>query len=460
MSQNIQVLSELVGRVALAARMGLQYSGDRDTFNALGYKKDIQYADYMAYYKRHEIAQAIIDRPIKVTWAGDVLVLESDDDKETPLERAWVELSEALKLKSKLSRLDRLTCIGKYGILFLGFSDVQNRMQLVNPVIPSTNLKLAYVRPFGQGSVEIDSWVEDTRDPRYGLPLLYQIKFGVAGKETTQPVKVHYSRVIHVIQNPLESEVEGMPTLEVVFNRLMDLEKLVGGSAEMFWRGARPGYQGIVDEDYQMSTKTEDELKKQIDEFEHNLRRILMLEGVTMKELQSQVADPSNHVDVQIQMISAVTGIPKRILTGSERGELASSQDKEHWLEFIQQRREEYTEPQIVKALVDRLIEFKVLPAPKDTFSIKWSDLFAQSEKDQVEIGKARTEALRAYASTPGTEEVMPVAAFFEYFLGLSAEQIEIIEQMRLQAAVDEENIIEEEPEPNEIEPDEDEDNV
>ena len=37
-------------------------------------------------------------------------------------------------------------------------------------------------------------------------------------------------------------------------------------------------------------------------------------------------------------MISAETGIPKRILTGSERGELASSQDRDNWFERYPER--------------------------------------------------------------------------------------------------------------------------
>ena len=456
----IQVLSELVGRAALAARMGIQYGGDRDIYQSLGYPKTITYADHLARYQRQDMAQAIIDRPAKVTWAGDVELVESDDDRETALEKAWKDLNDKLSLKGKLARLDRLTCLGHYGILFLGFNGV-TRDQLIIPVVPSPSLKLAYVRPFGEGSVQVDGYEEDVANPRYGLPSVYTVTFHAHGKQKkSEVVRVHHSRIIHTVWNQLDNETEGLPMLEVVYNRLMDLEKLVGGSAEMFWRGARPGYAGKVNPEFQMTAKMEADLKEQIDEFEHNLRRILVTEGVDIEGLASQVSDPKSHVDVQVAMISAVTGIPNRVLTGSERGELASTQDKAHWLEYIQQRREEFAETQLVRPLVDRLIEFKVLPTPKDTYSVKWSDLFAQSEKEQVEVGKARTEALRAYASTPGTEEVMPLAAFFEYFLGLTSDQIEIIEQMRLQAAVDEENIIEEEPEPNEIKPDEDEDNV
>jgi hypothetical protein len=127
-------------------------------------------------------------------------------------------------------------------------------------------------------------------------------------------ITVHYSRVVHIVDDIVESEIEGSPRLEAVFNRLMDLEKLVGGDAEMFWRGARPGYSGVAGKDYQVTDATMTDLKDQVDEFEHNLRRILISEGIDLKALAQQIADPATHVDVQIQMIAAATGIPKRVL--------------------------------------------------------------------------------------------------------------------------------------------------
>ena len=70
--------------------------------------------------------------------------------------------------------------------------------------------------------------------------------------------------------------------------------------------------------------------------FEHNLRRFIATQYVDkIESLQQQIADPTNFADVQFQIICALTGIPKRILFGSERGELASSQDKESFNEVI-----------------------------------------------------------------------------------------------------------------------------
>lgn len=455
--QRFQTMSELVSRLNLASQMGQSYGGDRDLYQALGYPADseLKFDRYYAQYKRHDIAKAIIVRPIKATWRGDVEIIESRDDKETQLEKAWMKLYDDLKLKSKFIRVDKLTGIGKYGILLMGLSDTKKNEDFEKPVKQGIN-KLLYVKPISEKNAQIHSFVNDPANERYGLPLTYEVTISQPGNSgMTSSIKVHYTRIIHIIDEILESEIEGEPRLEAVFNRLMDLEKLIGGSAEMYWRGARPGYATSLKEGYKITNDVIEDLKNQIDEYEHNLRRILKLEGFDVKELAAQVSDPKSHVDVQIQMISAVTGIPKRILTGSERGELSSSEDKNEWSEWIQSRREEFAESQIIRPFVEWCIKYGILPKPStETYDIQWSDLFAQSNKDKAEVGRIRAEALSKYVSSPMAESILPPDAFFEFFLGFDSEQIELIKEMVKAMIQEEQQIIKELPiqEPEEIE--------
>lgn len=60
-----------------------------------------------------------------------------------------------------------------------------------------------------------------------------------------------------------------------------------------------------------------------------------------------------------------------------------------------------------------------------------WQDLFSQSEKEKVDIGKLRSEALSKYASSPMAEMTIPPDIFLEYFLGLEKDQIELIIEAR-----------------------------
>lgn len=430
----IQVLtSEIIARANLASRLGIQYGGDRDLYQALGYKIVLTYPDFLAQYTRQDMAKAIIDRPVKATWQGQLELVESQQAEKTEFEQAWYDLNKELKLRSLLSRVDRLTGIGRYGILLLGLDDVKDREGFVKPIKVGKR-KLLYVKPFGEQSALISSFDGNPESPRYGLPLIYHLQVadytsGISGTSSAVSISVdvHYSRVIHITDDNLESEVYGIPRLEAVFNRLQDIEKLVGGDAEMFWRGARPGFQGLVDPNFVMTEQTKIDLKDQIDEYEHNLRRILVNEGVDLKALAQQIADPANHLDVQLTCLSAVTGIPKRILSGSERGELASTQDSGEWKTYVQSRREDHAEPHIIRPFVDRLIELNILPTPQEDYMIDWLDLFSISEKERVAIGQLRASAIREYTTNPSAESLMSPEAFFEIGLGLSQEQIDLV---------------------------------
>lgn len=211
----------------------------------------------------------------------------------------------------------------------------------------------------------------------------------------------------------------------------------------MFWRGARPGYTGTVDEKHEMTQKAEDDLQTQLNEYEHNLRRFLITEGVDIQALAGQVSDPLSHVDVQLQMISAATSIPKRILVGSERGELASTQDQDNWRSIVKARRENWAETAIVRPFITVCMKHGILPFITD-YTIRWSDLFAMGEKQKAEVGQIRSTALASYAAQLGAENIVPAEAFFEFFLGLNEDQITLITKMREQRIKD--DMIEEEP--------------
>lgn len=426
----IKTFSTLINRALLATKLGKQYGTDRDLYEAFGYPTSITYIDYLSHYLRQDIAAAVIDKPVNYTWRGDLLIEEVDESGDK-LKDEWKSLEKKLKLKSKFIRLDKLTCLGKYGILLLGFNDVSDLKGFKEPVQAGTR-KLLYIKPYGEGSITINQWEENTNNERYGLPLIYQIKVEASSSSNSETIDVHYSRVIHVPGELLTSEVEGMPVLQKVYNRLMDLEKLIGGSAEMFWRGARPGYQTKIDKDYAVGDTEKENFKDQLDEYEHHLRRFLTTEGIDIKALEMQIAEPQNHVDVQIQMVSAASGIPKRILVGSERGELASTQDKVAWLETVQDRRKDFAETQIVRAFVDVCMKYKILSTPKgEEYVVQWEDLFAPSEKDKAEVGKIRAASLKDYVSNPVVESIVSPEAFFKFFLGLGEDQITNIMELQ-----------------------------
>lgn len=416
----IRALSAITTRAAIAARMGKSFGTDRDLYEALGYNKTPRYEDYMARYSRQDIARTIVNAPVKACWRMPPRITESQDE-ETEFESGWTDLVKKTRMYYHLTRVDRLAGIGNYAVLLLGFDDGR---ELSEPVASAT--RLLYLMPYSQTNASVSTYVMDTKDERYGLPETYDVMMK-RGESATSSARVHHSRVVHVAEDFLEDNVEGLPRLQSVLNRLEDLERVVGGSAEMFWRGAFPGYGFKADEGYTLGPQDVTDLKDEIEEYMHGLKRYMRLRGVSVEGLDMQVADPSKHASVIIDLIACATRIPKRILLGSERGELASSMDERNWLETIDERRVNYCEPVLLRAVIDRLVQVGVLPQPRNEYAVEWPDLMAPSDKETAEIGASRSKALKDYVDGIGADSVVPPEVFLHRVLGFSDEDVEKI---------------------------------
>ena len=430
MDKMIQTLGVLSSRMKFAGALGETYGGDRDLYQALGYKKELEYRDYYLKYKRADIAKTIISKPADALWGNPPVLSEEDrdvvDTDENSLKNQWKKLVKDLNLYPQLMRLDKLLGLGRFAVLLFGFDDSSD---FSTPLSDSADL--LYVSPYGEDNINIQSYETDNRNPRYGLPVMYQLSMqnpGVGATTKISPLMVHYSRVLHVVEDPLESPVFGTPRLEAVFNRLDDLQKLLGGSAEMFWRGARPGYVAKADKDASFGTIDAKAMQDQFDEFDHNLRRWLTPQGVDVTSLSPQVSSPKEHIDVQLMMISIVTGIPKRILTGSERGELASTQDEKMWNALIKNRMLIFAEIQILRPLIDKLIDSGVLKTDKDDYILTWPKMSAMGEKEKSEVTKTRSQAIAEYLKTPGSDMLVPPEIWLRDEFGYNEDQIKQIQ--------------------------------
>lgn len=430
--QAFQRLSAYTSRMKFAETLGQTYGGDRDLYQALGYTKELKYENYYQMYKRGDIAKVVINKPANAVWGNPPKISEQDqeviDKDENSINNQWKKLVKKYNMYSQILRLDKLLGLGKFALLLFGFDDSTN---FESPLKQEKNTELLYIQPYGENNVEILKYETDQNNPRYGLPVMYNIKIMNPNTNTkSSSMKVHYTRVLHVVEDPLENEVFGTPRLEALFNRLEDLQKLLGGSAEMFWRGARPGYAAKADADSGFGSIDADEMKDQFDEFENNLRRWLTVQGVDIKPLAPQVESPRDHIDAQIMMISIVTGIPKRILTGSERGELASTQDEKVWNSLIKDRMKTFAEPQILRPLLDKLIDCGILNTDKEDYVLTWPKMSAMGEKEKADITKMRSQAISEYLKTPGADMLIPPEIWLRDEFGYTEDQIKEIEDI------------------------------
>lgn len=393
----------------------------------LGYQEDLTYRDYLDEYRRNPMAAAVINRPVKDSWISHPRVYESDED-ETPFEQVWEKTLDNIPVWAKLSRLDRIACLGHYAVLVIGTT--QSGADFSKP--PKRGGELAFLTVIDEENATIRYTESNPASPRYGLPILYRLVLSnyENGVTTTATYDVHWERVIHVAEGALTNDLFGTPRLEAIYNRLISSEIVGGGGAEMFFRGAYPGIAVKSTTDNRLEADDVMALQERLASFANNLERYILLEGMDLNEISPQVSSPLQHDDVINRHISAASDIPQRILLGSERGQLASDQDERAWAANIETRRQQYLIPFMIRPLVDRLIMLGILPAPEDNYFIEWMPFGQMSPPEQADVGLKHTEALAKYVSAPGAEDLLPPELFLKRELGMTDGEVEVALKM------------------------------
>lgn len=431
-------LNQFEGRQALTRLINRTFDGNRDLYNVLGYPTRIDINALFELYNRQDIAKRIVSAFPEATWGESPRIVEDDDtDNDTAFELGYEQLSKRLRLYYYLLRLDKLQNLGQYAVLLIGANDVSDVSELTMPLERVSGPDdIIYVTPYSQKNAEILRYETNQTSPRYGKPLIYGItpEGNITGArvDTQRTFQVHHSRIIHVAEDLLDNDILGTPRLYPVFNRLLDLEKVVGGSAEIFWLNARGGLHFDIDKETDLNATQAAQLKDYFANYQHKLTRFIQTQGVNVNALNHPIGDPSNHVSVIIDLISAATGIPKRILTGSERGELASSQDEKNWNSRIEERRKNFINPIILEAIIDKFIEIGALPSPTE-YKIIWKEKESISEKERSEIALNQARALQAYTSAAGTppEFIVPPHQFTQDLLGIDYLEDDIKQSMQ-----------------------------
>lgn len=415
----LTMLSALTDRYSLARRAGAQFQGERDLNIVLGYPVRLEYIDYWTKYERQDIAGRIVDMPAQECWRGEIVVTDNDAGNDTPFVRDWVALNKRLRAIHMLTRVDKVSGIGRYGVLLVGLKD---GLDLHHPAAKVRGPDdVLYLSPFSEKHAEITRWDTDPQSPRFGKPMEYRITLS-AGVETFAPTLaghtmqqaiVHHSRIIHIAEGLLEDEVFGRPRLQRVFNRLEDMQKLAGGSAEIFWQTAAHLLHVDIDKDAEVDPGDLELLDDQLQEVMHNIRRTIQTQGAKVQAIGGDDVDPTGVFDVLQTLIASAAEIPMRILFGSERGELASSQDQEEWHGRIQQRRETFAEATILRPLVDMLVALGAMAAPAGgEFDVNWPVLGEPSDLERADVALKVAQA--AQALTAAKSEAWRVVGLHE----------------------------------------------
>jgi hypothetical protein len=191
-------------------RLGKGFNGERDYYQVLGYDLEPEVDDFLARYTRDDIAGRIVDLPAQDTWKKRPILIdgESRSDDEIPTSKfiqAWQMLTdtdgdEAVNAHAYFERIDRLSGIGRFGVLIIGVRDNKALDEPFEGRLSGPE-DILYLRACSEASVMINPSDID-RNPqsrRFGKPLFYSIN--IDNTSGGVYARVHYTRCIHVAED-------------------------------------------------------------------------------------------------------------------------------------------------------------------------------------------------------------------------------------------------------------------
>ena len=422
--------------------------GDSKDINAeAGYPNPITIEHYWQMFEREGIATRLVSMWPDFCWEDDPDIKENDKKRQTKFEKQIIELEEEHDIFHYMHRVDIASGIGSFGCLMFHLNDVLDPAQPVSGVTKDGDfskvqegLELTEITVHSEYEIRIGKYVRE-RGQRYGKPETYILKQYSPNQPVSshnsnpnyEEIEIHWTRIIHVADNQVTSNLFGRPRMKNTYNRCYDIRKVLSGSGEMFWKGGFPGlsfeaHPDIVDA-AQLNRK---EIHKEFAAYFKELQRSLALMGGKVKVLSPNIADPDSHFMVQIKAIAATEGVPYRILLGSEAAQLASNQDVRNLNKRTIRRQKRQVTKSIIKPTLRRLQDLKILVPAK--FYAEFNDIETLTEEDQASVIQRKTEALVRYRSLGGYD-VLPPVDYFTKVWGWSQQEAEelrtILEELK-----------------------------
>lgn len=390
------------------AAMGISHGGERDIFDIYGYPRRPDFAYLYSYATHNDVGSTVTFKIPKSCWrTGFELRNEDEGGGDLILEDEVNKLIER-GLTTVAERADALQRIGKFSILFVGVPDGLDPKEPVGRVLGNA-LESIYFRAFAFDGIEIYRRDNDPQSERFGLPELYQLQVISRGDNekdvTTQPIIAHWSRCVHMAETKLDSDIEGIPIMQEVINRILDIDKATGGSSEAYFRNARGKTVFEIDKDFAADLVNNDEAKEKFDtaakKFTNNQQDQIVSVGAQAKSLSTPHQSPRDTVMVAYWGVSGKTGIPIRILTGEGSGQLAGSEDKLAYNGIVADRQLFFCTP-VTKGVLEILDMSGVISLP-DEYYIWWPRQRATTETEEADIGLKRAQTLQSVVTALGS---------------------------------------------------------
>ncbi|MCY4028130.1 MAG: hypothetical protein OXH75_17680 [Acidobacteria bacterium] len=317
----------------------------------LKYPDRISPGDLRRVYDRNGLAAALVNARVEASWGdADAITVDGEED-------------------------DRLTTIATENNLFDAMlrADLRSEITTWGLFIPGETGEPAV---WGADEVEID----DTDDD--GLPSRYRV-----GKDER---RVSAEECVHVVDPRFSaSVVAGNPRLLGAYNRLLDLERVLGGGSYATFQRAFPRLLfALPDGDFTDAEKKK--LKEQIEEFGEAVRKALTLDGgATMQSVDVAVPQLSGTARELLVNVVAGFNVPLTEVTGEALVAHSASINLTSWHARMNRRRTRVLLPRVLRPCLFKLLEVRNL-------------LDGMSESDMVRVDADWTK----YGDAPTTVDL------------------------------------------------------
>jgi hypothetical protein len=441
--QQLSRMMNVTGTQSRDALLSSLFSRDIDMDHECRWPTEIATKDYKDLFERNSLAGRVVNIWPSECWILSPEIYEVESvEVETSFEKEWKKLNTDLNLIGNLYSLDILSGIGRFGIMFLGLNDIGANESFATPVKgvnPTTgeitgklSHKLLYVKIFQEYDVSILEIEKSKSSPRYGKPTIYSIQMEgtSAGMKVTE--KVHWSRILHVADNRLSSDIYGEPRMKPVWNDLIDVRKIKGGASEGYWRACLSGIAwgfdpALMDPNVTLLDTDKDTMRENLEDYYNSMQRYLFAGGLIPHDIAPKLIDPSPYVRTLIDLICIRLGIPVAVFMGREEGQLASQENRTAWLERVKGHQTGYTTPMLIRPFINMLMNYGVLPGI-DEVQIYWPDRNSPSDKDIADTAVKLTQAMATYVSG-NVNLLMGESTYFSQILKKTPDEIEDISQ-------------------------------
>lgn len=399
----------------------------------LGYPDSINFEACLDMFKKSGIAQRIITSFTDEVWGNPPMIKSVENDSSSHLfAEDYREFSRRVNLEQVFRQAEILAKIGRFSVIYLGIESGEDTQSPVDSIDSFDDI--AYIKAFGEDAVTVEALNSDPTSPYYGTPEIYRFKESLGEtpdqfKRSPRDIFVHRTRMVHIVWSNLGQQVWGEYYLESIFPKLIDLNKVVGGGANMFWLNGRGGISVDFKEGFAPpSDKTKKdiyfrEIQDSYADYSEGIKRLIVSHGLEYNPINHVLPSPKPFFEALMAFICGTYGIPWRMLLGTEQGSQSSTEDRNNFEQSVTKYRSSFSEPVVLRGLINHILSLGAYSGYAD-YVVEWNQLYGLSEIDEMEILAKKMEMIEKYAASDGAVALIPPEQFLEVFLKLPEDVI------------------------------------